>query len=150
MVRVVAAAVALVALAAPPVAAAEPLFRTPGQAAYCAIAEANLAPENPVLKCWTPNDGFTVTVAHDATPQDARNAYVRSNRGRTPRRGYRVLRFGETYRWRCARVTAGFAERCSGEGRTVFRCESRRSGLTCKNRDGHGFWLGRYVGYRIF
>ena len=31
-----------------------------------------------------------------------------------------------------------------------FRCTSRRSGLTCTNRRGHGWWLGRYVGYRLF
>ena len=44
----------------------------------------------------------------------------------------RVLRFGQTWR------SAGFT------------CASRASGLTCTNRAGHGWWLGRYKGYRLF
>jgi hypothetical protein len=31
-----------------------------------------------------------------------------------------------------------------------FVCNSRSSGLTCQNARGHGWWLGRYVGYRVF
>jgi hypothetical protein len=31
-----------------------------------------------------------------------------------------------------------------------FWCTSRRTGLTCWNRGGHGWWLGRYRGYRFF
>ncbi len=29
-------------------------------------------------------------------------------------------------------------------------CSSRSNGLTCKNGIGHGWWLGRCKGYRIF
>ncbi|MGZ6285275.1 MAG: DUF6636 domain-containing protein [Ktedonobacterales bacterium] len=29
-------------------------------------------------------------------------------------------------------------------------CRSRSTGLTCVNQRGHGWWLGRYVGYRLF
>ena len=132
-------------------AQARPFFRTPGQAAYCYLSEGNLEPSNPVLGCWTPNDGFTVGVAHDETlPSGRRKAYVPANKKRTPS-GYRLLRFGQTFRWRCTKVTTGLAENCSTkEGRTVFRCVSRRTGLTCTNRQGHGFWIGRYVGYRVF
>ena len=38
-------------------------FRTPGKAAYCYVAagEVNYTP-NPALVCFTPNDGFTVTM----------------------------------------------------------------------------------------
>jgi hypothetical protein len=35
------------------------------------------------------------------------------------------------------------------EGRS-FHCRYRRTGLTCRNRSGHGWWLGRRSGYRIF
>lgn len=31
-----------------------------------------------------------------------------------------------------------------------YTCLSQRTGLTCKNRTGHGWWLGRFRGYRIF
>jgi hypothetical protein len=31
-----------------------------------------------------------------------------------------------------------------------FWCISRRTGLTCVNRAGHGWWLGRVRGYRLF
>jgi len=31
-----------------------------------------------------------------------------------------------------------------------FWCTSRRTGLLCWNRVGHGWWLGRYRGYRTF
>jgi hypothetical protein len=34
--------------------------------------------------------------------------------------------------------------------RLQYTCTSLRTGLTCKNRSGHGWWLGRYKGYRIF
>ena len=71
-------------------------------------------------------------------------------KGHTPPR-YRVLGFGERFRWRCLSVTESFAEDCSPHrGTTVFICTSRRTGLTCSNRDRHGFWLGRYRGYRVF
>jgi hypothetical protein len=31
-----------------------------------------------------------------------------------------------------------------------FRCTSRATGLTCVNRAGHGWWLGRFKGYWVF
>lgn len=125
------------------------LFRTPDKAAYCYIA-ATLESANPVLGCWTPNDGFTVTIAHDASPPKAQARYLQRNRGRKPG-GYDILRFGQTYRWRCDDVGRSFAETCSADAaRTVFRCTSRSTGLTCTNRAGHGFHLGRFIGYRLF
>jgi hypothetical protein len=62
------------------------------------------------------------------------NAFALRQRGR-PRRlchsdtvlgSSRVLRYGRTQRF--------------GRG---IRCTSRTSGLTCRNRDGHGFFLSR-------
>ncbi len=128
-----------------------PLFRTPGGAAYCVLGTGGLEPENPVLRCWTPNDGFTVSVAFDEPSANAfwRKAYRGANRGRTPR-GYRLLRYGHTRRVYCD-VSGKSVDNCLGGGSDVaFTCTSRRSGLTCRNRVGRGFWLGRYVGYRLF
>src|SRR6266511_337906 len=48
-----------------------PFFQTPGKAAYCWLAD-TLAPENPVLGCWTPNDGFYVTIQHASGPRAQR------------------------------------------------------------------------------
>lgn len=124
-------------------------FKTPGNAAFCYLG-LSLAPENPVVGCWTPNDGFLATVAHDTSRGYAGYGDARIFRGYIPS-GYRVLGFGSTFRWRCRSVDASFAEKCSPtRGLTVFTCASRRSGLTCVNRDGHGFWLGRYRGYRVY
>ena len=123
----------MVALAVPASASAAD-FRTPGKAAYCdyapkgEIIEGGVPNPRSTLQCWTPNDGFWV---------------VTSRRG-TVRKGYadqlhaafapvdRVLRFGRTWR------LGGFV------------CKSRKTGLTCRNRAGHGWRLGRFVGYRIF
>ena len=48
-----------------------------------------------------------------------------------------LLSFGENWKY----WTPGFAQ---------YGCRSRKTGLTCGNHDGHGWWLGRYKGYRIF
>ena len=32
----------------------------------------------------------------------------------------------------------------------LWRCVNRSTGLTCTNRAGHGFWLGRLRGSRLF
>jgi len=97
------------------------VFATPGQAAYCNDYSGQLI-------CWTPNDGFTVHM----TP-----------RGR-PVKSYRAGHRG--YIDRYAKVL--------GFGRAVklgpYVCNSTRDGLTCTNSAGHGWWLGRYVGYRLF
>jgi hypothetical protein len=69
--------------------------------------------------------------------------------------GYRpraaLLGFGERWRYRCAILAdnATCASDRSG-GRAAFRCVSRRTGLTCRNSRGHGFWIGRYRGYDLF
>jgi len=118
------AAVAAIVLAAPGSALGYAAFRTPGEAAYCGTDE-YLGNH---LICWTPNDGFTVSMGLRGKPS---KQYVTGNRGLVQNRA-RVLRFGRVWR-------AG-----------SFVCRSRSSGLTCVNRRGHGWWLGRYVGYRLF
>ena len=95
-------------------------FATPGQAAYCNAYSG--------LICWTPNDGFTVNMGPGSYPT---KVYRRDHRGYIDSSAP-ILRFG-----RAVRLGA-------------YVCVSRRSGLTCTNRRGHGWWLGRYVGYRIF
>jgi len=122
--RIAVAAIAAV-LFVPSSASGYAAFRTPGEAAYCGLSEG----EPPIhLICWTPNDGFTV----DMTARGrAHKRYVRGNRGLVQNLAP-VLRFGRTWR-------AG-----------SFVCRSRSSGLTCTNRRGHGWRLGRYVGYSLF
>jgi len=124
-------------------------FVTPGNAAYCYLGQ-NMAPENPILGCWTPNDGFQASVAYDTNRGYAGYSARAIFKGHTPS-GYKRLGFGKTFRWRCLDVDASFATDCSPHrGTVVFACTSRRTGLTCRNRDGQGFWLGRYRGYRTF
>ncbi len=125
---------------------AEPLFATPNGAAYCGIAE-TMAPENPVLKCWTPNDGFVASIQWDQAAQKPQYGYSRSLKGYYPR-GYRTKAFGSHYGYRCSKLTDSFAERC-GYGVMIFFCSSKRDGLRCYNTQSkHGFWLGRYQGYK--
>jgi len=52
-----------------------------------------------------------------------------------------VLRFGQNWTW-------SFDRR--GFGTLYYSCSSRTNGLTCNNQAGHGWWLGRFKGYRIF
>jgi hypothetical protein len=102
------------------VAPAEGFFKTPKGAVYC-VYEGS-------IYCWTPNDGFTVQITYKGYPT---KAYYHSNKSEKPQ-DYRTLRYGKTFR----------------VGK--LRCTSRRTGLTCKNAKNHGWWLGRYVGYRLF
>ena len=107
-------------------------FKTPDGAAYCEPGEATS------LYCWTPNDGFWVAF-RDTRPATGYGAQG----GMWPT--YPTLRYGKTWRWSwyCTGPHCGAPVR--------YRCTSRRTGLTCTEREsGHGFWLGRYRGYRIY
>ena len=97
------------------------VFRTPGEAAYCNDFSVELI-------CWTPNDGFTVHMTVRGRPH---KSYRKDHRGYVDNWAP-VLRFGQTKRL------------------GSFVCKSRSTGLSCTNRRGHGWWLGRYVGYRLF
>ena len=110
-------------------------FRTPDKAAYCdyvpqgEIIEGGVANPRPFLDCWTPNDGFFVTmfgrgkVHKGYSPDQLKDRYPAARR---------VLKFGKTWR------------------RGGFHCISRSSGLTCRNTQEHGWRLGRFVGYTIY
>jgi hypothetical protein len=114
------------ALALPAVALGAAAFVTPRRAAYCGVSEGE-APH--ALICWTPDDGFTVAMGRRGRPT---KGYDRQNKRYYEPTG-RVLRFGQTWK------LAGY-----------WRCTSRRSGLTCTNQAGHGWWLGRFSGYKLF
>jgi hypothetical protein len=103
-------------------AQAEATFGTPGDAVYCNY----YGP----LYCWTPNDGFSVYMTSYGR---VHKTYSRANRDYVDDFAP-LLRFGHSWRDRHGR----------------FVCKSRSTGLTCTNARGHGWWLGRYVGYRVF
>lgn len=132
MLRASWAAVAVAAMTtlavAPPDAGAVADFHTPRHAAYCGTSHGT----GPVrLVCWRPSDGLTVSMRPRGLP---RKRYVAANRGyHDPAVGHGVLRFGRSIR--LARA---------------YRCTSRRSGLSCRNRAGHGWRLGRFGGHRVF
>lgn len=109
-------------------------FRTPGRATYCdhvskgETIEGGIPAPRSSLQCWTPNDGFTTWMSRRSRPrklyaEQLRRAYAPN----TP-----VLEFGRAWR------VVG------------YRCVSRRTGVTCRNDARHGWWLGRYSGYRLF
>ena len=132
-----------------------PAFRTPGSAAYCSLEATSQEDWSPELFCWTPNDGWAVWINWRA--RRARTGYFT----RRPRvvhatgvlKGYRprarLLSFGRRWTYRCADPRS-FDSCPAPDGVVVFRCTSRRSGLTCTNTRRHGFWIGRYRGFRLF
>jgi Family of unknown function (DUF6636) len=108
-------------------AAAVADFVTPRKAAYCGVSEG----EPPFhLICWRPRDGLTLVV---------RRLGRATKEIHPPNRGYydpapgRLLRFGQS--WKVG---------------AYWRCVSRSTGLTCRNRAGHGWWVGRSRGSRLF
>lgn len=65
-------------------------FRTPKKAAYCGTSH---GPGAIGLICWTPNDGFTVSMTRRGRPT---KRYVDANRAYYDYVG-RVLRFGQAW-----------------------------------------------------
>lgn len=93
-------------------------------AAYCQVTTSE--DSSGLLYCWTPNDGFTLGLRLKGTPRRLIGDQG-FNRGRTPGSYPRL----------------SFEDSRSGAG---FRCTSRRSGLTCRNSQRHGWTLPRYRG----
>jgi hypothetical protein len=56
-----------------------------------------------------------------------------------------VLRFGQQWWWKESESGFGTAPRG-----LFYWCFNRTTGLTCTNRAGHGFWLGRQRGVWLF
>jgi hypothetical protein len=119
-------AIATGALTTASSAAAVAAFVTPHKNAYCGITEGE-APLS--LICWRPADGLTLEMKRFGRPHKSIHP---SNRGYFDRAPGRLLRFGQSWR------LSGWA------------CVSRSAGLTCTNRSGHGWWLGRLQGSRLF
>jgi hypothetical protein len=154
--------VLLAALLAAPLAGAatypgvkpRPAFATPGQAAYCAVEQVGLEDERAELRCWTPRNGLWLAIAWNGrrAEKGAATTFPQIAHGLTKLLGYRpraaVLGFGRRWRLRCA--DPGDVATCRGRGVVAFTCTSARTGLTCRNAAGHGFWLGRPRGSRVF
>jgi hypothetical protein len=123
-----------VALLAPGSARSSALsaFHTPQWAAECFVPFPNEVPLSATgLVCVTPNDGFTISMGPRDRP---RYRYDRKARGmRDPFSAVRLLKFDQ--HWAV---------------RPYWHCVSRPTGLTCWNKAGHGWWLGRFRGYRVF
>lgn len=120
----VAAIVVVAALAVPSVAAGYASFRAPGRTVYCELGEVR-----PVsLVCWRARDGRSIGMLPTGRALVNPDTNTRNlHHDRAP-----VLAFGRTWR------------------RGAYRCTSRAAGVTCRNRSGHGWFLGRLRGYRLF
>jgi hypothetical protein len=117
----------LVSLATVSAATAAPAFVTPGKAAYRGVSEG----EPPLtLICWRPRDGLTLDMRRWG---HAHRRLYRPNRGSDDAVPGRILSFGKIWRF------PGY-----------WKCVSSATGLTCTNRAGHGWWLGRVRGSKIF
>jgi hypothetical protein len=117
-------AVVVAALCVPAVAAAYANFRAPGRTLYCEIGD---PPPPRVLQCWRATDGRSIAVLPTGRAVVNPDTNTKGlHQDRAP-----VLQFGQTWH------------------RLAYRCTSRRLGVTCTNGSGHGFWLGRYKGYRL-
>jgi hypothetical protein len=97
-------------------------------AVYCLIAPLG----EQELTCWTPNDGYTIILP--GLPIGSKPGTTRPFRAPGHANYHRVLRGSHFLR-------TGVIEHYG-----VFTCVSRSSGLTCRNEDGHGWLLPRYVG----
>jgi hypothetical protein len=142
------AVVACAAIYSRGAAAREPYatFYTPGKAVLCSSV-LDITGENPnfvpSLFCWTPNDGFNVALGAGRRPHaSTQKAYKWHYET-----GGRLLTFERAW-WMNRNGVQGWDR--GGVGDVLIRCTSTNTGLTCVNRAGHGFWLGRYRGYRLF
>jgi hypothetical protein len=119
-----------------------PLFRT-AQGVWCGIAADVLEDSNPLLECWRPGDALFLALAHADGGRGTEYARRDKARGFRPR-GFPLLRAGETFVWRCRHVDPEVAYPCSrARGVAVFTCRADAAHVTCRNRRGRGFWVGR-------
>ena len=123
-----------------------PTFFTPGKLALCKL-DSNIAGVKPFtayLNCWRPSDGFTVTLGPRKRPLFGP---LRANKGLE---SFTMKRWLLPYGARWWGNRAGEHGRGPGRVGVLYRCTSRSKGLTCRNTSGHGFWLGRIRGHRVF
>jgi len=101
-----------------------PGFHRADRSIYCRYAQAPPL----ALTCWRPRDGFTMGMHVYGKPYEtydpgSRHAYEDA----AP-----TLRYG--------RMWGSFR---------VIGCKSTKTGLTCKNRRGHGWTIGK-ISYKLF
>ena len=126
-------------------ALAVPAFRTPDQGIYCGVVEAYEVPPSdvpPPLTCWRPRNGFTVYLY---ALRGAGTHWNPNNKGASASGSARVLPFRQ--QWWQTGGRSGFGSAPRG---LFYWCFNRTTGLTCANRVGHGFWLGRRRGVWLF
>jgi hypothetical protein len=124
-------------------ALAVPDFQTPRKTFYCEVAEAFERPPGyvPHLVCWRSRNGFTIYLYPSG---GTKTAWVAALKGTYMVAGH-VLRSGQQWWWKKWESGIGSAPRG-----LFYWCFNRTTGLTCANRVGHGFWLGRYRGVWLF
>jgi hypothetical protein len=116
-------------------------FHARGWAAQCIIPVAFEVPR-PLyatgLVCWTYSDGFTVSMTYHGR---VRKRYEKGSIRFFDRFFARpYLAYGKSWM---------YGSHGLRRGTPLWSCRNRSTGLTCRNRVGHGVWLGRWVGYRI-
>jgi hypothetical protein len=120
MTRALAAVALLAGVLAPAASTAReyPGFHTPRRAVYCDYAQTRPL----TVTCWRPRDGYTVSM-HPYTRPDVGYQYFNRHKyeDQSP-----ILRYGKMF--------GSFK---------VIGCVSARSGLTCKNRNHHGWTIGK-------
>jgi hypothetical protein len=133
-----------------------PLFAALGKAAYCYVDQAGFENRRPSLFCWRPRDGWGVEIASNARRAHAafHNHPPRTGEDFGDLRGYvpraRVLSFGRRWLYLCANPAVRTTCHVGGRGVIAFTCVSSPAGLTCTNAAGHGWWIGRSRGHRVF
>jgi hypothetical protein len=107
-------------------------FHTPGWAVECYVPYPHEIPLSMTkLVCVTPNDGFTISIGPFGR---STKTYSKKAIGyRDVFAAHRLFRFGQYW-----------------AVRPYWGCSSKETGLTCWNKGGHGWWLGRFRGYRVF
>ena len=117
------AAFAAVAAVVPGLALGD--FKQPGGGVYCSPSKIGELD----FQCWRAKTGLTLFMKPTGR---ATFDTLRSNR-KTYEDAAPPLRVGHKWSFRGS-----------------FFCSMARTGLTCKNRSRHGWFLGRTEGYRIF
>lgn len=101
------------------------------------------------LTCFTPNDGFSLFMYPTGrVPRDGDEHLYSGAPVKNP--VYRLWKNTDFNRKTGALLPLGNRWTQWQTLRLQYTCVSAATGLTCKNRSGHGWWLGRYKGYRIF
>jgi hypothetical protein len=130
---------ALLAMAAVPAAARLSQFRSPSNNIGCIM---DWTAKHSYVRCDARNHSWKVTRRPAGCPRDI-DFGQGFEVGRTSRRGH-VVCAGDTALGAGKHLRYGHAISHGG-----LKCISERSGMTCRNRGGHGFFISR-ARYRLF